>query len=104
MVNYKENDTVSGVVTGIEKYGIFVALEDGYTGLIHISEISPSFVQDANKYAQVGDKIECKVLEVDKKNKKLVLSIKYQNETFKESGSGFLPLKEKLDGWIKEKL
>ena len=40
MDKYKVGKIVVGNVTGIEKYGIFVCLDDYYTGLIHISEIS----------------------------------------------------------------
>ena len=39
MEKYKVGDTVDGVVTGIESYGIFLSLEDNVTGLIHISEM-----------------------------------------------------------------
>ena len=41
---YKIGDTVKGKITGIQKYGIFVAVDNEYTGLIHISEISNAFV------------------------------------------------------------
>ena len=40
MTKYKVGSTVTGNVTGIEKYGAFVSLDDYYSGLIHISEIS----------------------------------------------------------------
>ena len=103
MAKYKVGDIVAGVVTGIEKYGIFVGLEDGYTGLIHISEISNFYVKDVNNFATVGEKIESKILKIDKKNKKLILSLKEADNSFKESGTGFDPLKAKLPEWIKEK-
>ena len=44
MTKYERDKTVIGCVTGIESYGIFVSLDDNYTGLIHISEISSDFV------------------------------------------------------------
>jgi len=43
-----------GKVTSITKFGAFVALEDGGSGLVHISEIAPSFVNDVNDFLQVG--------------------------------------------------
>ena len=46
MYNYKKGDMVKGKVTGIEKYGIFVSINDGVTGLIHISEIYDAFVKN----------------------------------------------------------
>ena len=44
MSKYKKGRVVSGVVTGIEKYGVFIGLDEFYSGLIHISEISHGFV------------------------------------------------------------
>ena len=41
--NYKVGDIISGQVTGIEKYGIFVNIDPWYDGLIHISEISSNY-------------------------------------------------------------
>ena len=46
MNQYKKGEIVTGCVTGIEKYGIFVSLDDYYSGLIHISEISSFFVKN----------------------------------------------------------
>ena len=46
MNQYKKGEIVTGCVTGIEKYGIFVSLDDYYSGLIHISEISDFFVKN----------------------------------------------------------
>ena len=48
MTKYKVGSTVTGNITGIEKYGAFVSLDDYYSGLIHISEISEGFVKDIN--------------------------------------------------------
>ena len=43
---YKVGDIVKGVVSGIEEYGIFVTLENDFSGLIHISEITQGFVSN----------------------------------------------------------
>ncbi|NLD79210.1 MAG: S1 RNA-binding domain-containing protein, partial [Mollicutes bacterium] len=48
MTNYKVDKIVKGNVSGIEKYGIFINLENFYTGLIHISEISNDYIKDIN--------------------------------------------------------
>ena len=48
MDKFKENDVVPVKVTGIQKYGAFVEIDDKYDGLIHISEISYGFVKDVN--------------------------------------------------------
>ena len=44
MKKYKYGEIVTGYVTGIEKYGVFVSLDEYYSGLIHISEISEKYV------------------------------------------------------------
>ena len=68
---YKIGDIVKGKVTGIENYGIFLLLEDGYTGLIHISEISEKFVRNVFDYVQLEEVISSRVIDVDDSNKRL---------------------------------
>ncbi len=107
MSKYKIGDLVKGKVTGIENYGIFVLLDDDYTGLIHISEISDKFVRNVFDYVQLEEVILSKVLEVDDNNKKLKLTIKnfdYRIEDKKdlEDKNGFSPLRKKLPEWISE--
>ena len=111
MAEYAIGNIVKGQVTGIEKYGIFVSLEDNYSGLIHISEVSNDFVKDINEYIKIGETIYCEILDVDKVNNKLKLSIKNINyketiddNNIKESRLGFFPLKNNLDRWIKDKI
>ena len=65
MSKYEVGNIVTGNVTGIEKYGIFVSLDEYYSGLIHISEISDNFVRDVNDYVKYGDTIKAKIIEVD---------------------------------------
>ena len=107
MPNIKKGDSVKGKVTGIENYGIFLLMDDGYTGLIHISEISEKFVRNVFDYVQIDEVISSKVIEVDDSNKRLKLTIKnfdYRIEDNKniEDKNGFSLLKEKLPGWIAE--
>ena len=53
---------VQGKVTGITKFGAFVELPEGKTGLVHISEVADSYVKDVNDHLKVGDQVEVKVL------------------------------------------
>ena len=71
----EEGKIVTGKVTGITKFGAFVELENGETGLVHISEISLDYVNDINDHIKVGEKVEVKVLPSEKKGK-IGLSIK----------------------------
>lgn len=110
MENIKIGDIVKCEVTGITNYGVFVKLENGYDGLIHISEISDKFVNSIEKLYLPGDIIETKVIEVDEEKKQVKLSIKVlsgknkKKRSIEEKGEGFKPLKENLDMWVQEKL
>ncbi len=69
--------TVKGKVVSIKEYGAFVELDDGIEGLIHVSEMSwTERVKHPSKLVKVGDEVECKVLEVDSKQKRISLGIK----------------------------
>ena len=66
---------LEGRVTGITKFGAFVALPGGRSGLVHISEIANAFVNDANDFLKVGDMVKVKILSVNEMGK-INLSIK----------------------------
>ncbi len=111
MNKYFDKEIVEGFVTGIEKYGIFVNLDEYSSGLIHISEISDKYVSDINKYVHVGEKIRVRIVDKDEENNHIKLSIKNldyhiheKNKHIKETGSGFDILRKSLDGWIEEKV
>ena len=110
MAKFKEGEIVEGLVTGVEQYGIFVSLDEYYSGLIHISEISDGFVKDVNNFVNVGETIKVRVLESDDEDFHVKLSIKNLNYRINrnktkiiETGSGFDILKEHLPIWINEK-
>lgn len=65
---------LSGKVTTITKFGAFVALDSGKSGLVHISEIANSFVNDVHDFLQEGETVKVRVLSTD--NGKINLSIK----------------------------
>ena len=70
-----EGQILKGKVTGITKFGAFVELEGGLSGLVHISEVSLDYVNDINDHLKIGDIVEVKVLPSEKKGK-IGLSIK----------------------------
>lgn len=111
MESYKNDQVIKCLVTGIEKYGIFVNVDKTFSGLIHISEVSNEFVRDLNDYVQKWDTIFAKIIDIDYGNKQMKLSIKdidYKKTGKKkkslESANGFEPLKQALGTWTKEKL
>lgn len=64
-----------GKVTGITKFGAFVAMPDGKNGLVHISEIANTFVNDINEYVKEGQMVKVKVIGIGE-NGKVNLSMK----------------------------
>ena len=113
-MKYQVGQLVVGKVYNVKPYALFMSFEDGATGLLHISEISDSFVRDIEKYGSVGDEIKVKILSIDKENGFLRVSYKQvpTEEMFSShtnqrrapitSDDEFKPLQEKLDSWIKE--
>jgi ribosomal protein S1 len=69
----KVGDVVTGIVTGAVDFGIFLNVS-GVEGLVHISEIAWDRVDNPARYAKVGDKVEAKIIAIDRD--KLSLSIK----------------------------
>ncbi len=110
MAKYEKDKIVTGYVTGIEPYGIFVSLDDYYNGLIHISEISNDFVKNVADYAVIGEKLKMKIIDINEKNHHIKLSIKdveykkNNNVKIKETLHGFSTLKENVPKWIDEKI
>ena len=66
---------IEGKVTGITQFGAFVTMENGKTGLVHISEVATEYVKDIKDHIKEGDAVKAKILSVDK-NGKVSLSIK----------------------------
>ena len=75
---YHVGDTATGEVTGIVDFGVFVKLEPGLEGLVHISELDWGLVEDPHLFSAVGDKVKVKVIEI--KDGKISLSIKALKE------------------------
>ena len=66
---------VKGKVTGITNFGAFVETEDGSRGMIHISEISRSYVEDIRSVLRVGQTLDVKVISISEQGK-IALSLK----------------------------
>ena len=73
---YRPGTKVTGKVTSLTDFGVFVELEEGIEGLIHVSELSREKVPSAKTFAEVGDMLEAVVLNVDSKERRISLSIK----------------------------
>ncbi len=78
-MSLKVGSIVEGKVTGITKFGAFVLLPGGETGLVHISEVANTYVKDINDYLSMNDSVQVKILNVED-NGKVGLSIKQAQE------------------------
>lgn len=76
---YRAGTIVTGKVTSQTDFGVFVELEEGIEGLIHVSELSREKVASAKEFAAIGDLLEAVVLNVDPKERRISLSIKSKN-------------------------
>lgn len=107
-MEYNVNDVIYVTIASVTPYGAFVNAENGYTGLIHISEITGKYIKDISKYFKIGNIVEVVVIGIDREKKQLNLSTKgimptvdIQNELV-EDEIGFENLMEKLPEWINE--
>ena len=74
---FQVGQRVKGKVANIADYGVFVELEDGIEGLIHVSELSwVKKNQNPNKVVKLGDEVEVQVLEVDQEKRRISLGLK----------------------------
>ena len=108
-------DKITGTITGIKPYGAFVALDNGTTGLIHISEIKTGYIENIYQLLSVDDKVLVQVVDFDEFTQKASLSLRtleeekhhlYRRHRFSNShlNIGFRPLADHLPKWIKESL
>ncbi|GFO60242.1 30S ribosomal protein S1 [Geomonas silvestris] len=73
---YRPGSRVKGRVTSVTDFGVFLEIEEGIEGLVHVSELSQEKVATPKDFANVGDELEAVVLSVDVVDKKIALSIK----------------------------
>ena len=74
--NYRPGMVVKGHVTKIANFGVFVELEPGLEGLLHICEISDQKIEKPEDLLKVGQEVEVKILRVDSDERKIGLSLK----------------------------
>jgi small subunit ribosomal protein S1 len=82
---YHRGDVKKGKVTKLTNFGVFIELEQGLEGLLHISELAEHKVESPEEIVKVGDEIEVKVLRVDAAERKIGLSRKQLHWTQEQS-------------------
>jgi small subunit ribosomal protein S1 len=73
---YQPGQKVRGKVTKLTNFGVFVELEPGLEGLLHISELTDAKIESPEEVVKVGDEVDVKVLRVDTKDRKVGLSMR----------------------------
>ncbi len=112
---YEIGMVVYGKITGVKPYGAFVGFEDGWSGLIHISELSNGFVRDVANIVTVGEYCMLKVIDIDYEHQQLRLSYKALNQNVRKYSRrvrfegipkavlGFSSIANMMPIWLKEK-
>lgn len=100
--NYLPGTKVAGEIVSVKDYGVFIELDDGIEGLIHVSEMSwTGKIKNPTKHYNVGDRVEAQVLEVDVENKRISLGVKQlQDNPWIQIAKDF-PLGKKVSGKVK---
>jgi len=76
LAELKENAVVSGRVTNITQFGVFVNINAVCDGLIHISQLADDYVETPDQIVSVGDRVDVRILKVDTKKRRISLSMK----------------------------
>ncbi|WCN39382.1 S1 RNA-binding domain-containing protein [Aneurinibacillus uraniidurans] len=83
MSNIAVGNILEGTVVGVQSFGAFVNIGENKQGLVHISQIASSYVEDINQFVKVGDKVTVKVLEI-KDDGKISLTMRIHEEKKEE--------------------
>ncbi|MBZ0272800.1 30S ribosomal protein S1 [bacterium] len=73
---YKAGDIVTGDIISVTDFGVFVQLDDGIEGLVHVSELSAKKVEKPEDVAKIGDKLTAEIINIDTKERRIRLSVK----------------------------
>lgn len=110
MKKYSINEIIICKVIFIKPYGVFVTVDNEYTGLIHISQINGKYINDISKKFKENQIIKAKIIDIDEDKKQLKLSTININNSVKsqkkltETNLGFELFDEILQDWIDDKM
>jgi general stress protein 13 len=113
-MGYKIGQRVKGKITGIQPYGVFVALDEETQGLVHISELKHGYIKSIEDVVQVDEEVDVIIMDIDEYSGKISLSMrslqtpkyhpfsnKRKNPRYgRRTGKGFKSIESKLPIWI----
>ncbi|MBM4312042.1 MAG: 30S ribosomal protein S1 [Deltaproteobacteria bacterium] len=73
---YRRGQMVKGTITNVTDFGIFLELEEGVEGLVHVSEVGEDKTKDVKDVGAVGDQLDVLIISIDKRNRKIGLSLR----------------------------
>ena len=98
---YPEGTIIEGTIKNITEFGMFIGIEDGIDGLIHVSDISwTKKIRHPNEMFNVGDVVQAKVLTVDQESEKFTLGIKQLTEDPWSKVPGTYPVGATVEGTV----
>lgn len=111
------DELIIGTVINIKPYALFLSFDDGSQGLLHISEISDSYIRDIEKFGTIGDQMKVKILSIDNTNGFMRVSLKQvpeqeaysthsnsKREAPEVTNEDFKILEDNLPKWIENTL
>lgn len=117
MHNYEVNDLIVGTISEIRNYGAVITFDNGYSGFLHIKQVSENYISNLHTYLKQGADIKVKIIEKNNDDHFFRLSLKdvpyseriifskpRKNVKINPGEVDFSPLREKLPQWIKEAL
>ncbi|WP_272699000.1 30S ribosomal protein S1 [Desulfovibrio sp. Fe33] len=98
---YPEGTVLEGAIKNITEFGVFIGIEEGIDGLIHVSDISwTKKIRHPSEVYKVGDSVQAKVLTVDKENEKFTLGVKQLTEDPWSQVPAKYPVGQKVTGVV----
>ena len=91
---YHLNDVIEGFVTSITDFGVFVEIEEGIEGLIHLSELDTTKGKHPSELFAIDDKVNAMVIHLDEREKRIGLSVKALKKTEEKKEASDFPAKE----------
>lgn len=114
---YKIGMILTGRITGIQPYGVFVSLKNKEQGLIHVSEIQAGYTKNIHKLLNVNDKVAVQIIDIDEYSQKISLSLRTLDDkmhqvdtrrrkyfTNKNKRIGFESLEKELPVWMENEI
>ena len=89
--SYPVGSIVDGKVTKIVQFGVFISVEDGIEGLVHISELANRHVENPETVVKPGEEVFVKVIDVDLDRRRISLSLKQANDSVDPASEDFDP-------------